>query len=423
MKRNETSTDYARPHRPLPIAALNAAGRAAGRLGWRGVRLDERSIVDEARRRARLHDFGDDVHRRALRVLLDALEREARLTPTGRLMARENLVRVLVNRLRIEADLDRHPEILATPLAPPVVIAGLQRTGTTVVHRLLAQDARLRVLASWEAINPAPISARHGARGGPDPRVAAARLAERSLRWLSPDFFAIHPVEAAAPEEDCLLLDFCFMSTVPEATQRVPSYSAWLEAQDHRPAYRYLETLLKYLAWQRPADRWVLKSPHHLEHLDVILEVFPGATIVQTHRDPVAVVASFASMMAHAYGVFSDEVDPRDVGRRWLRKQAFMIERALDVRDAVGDGPFVDLAYGGLLADPIGQVRAVYDRIGSDLDEARQRTMRAWLGDNPQHKHGRHRYDLAAFGLDPGEVRRAFGRYAERFGLGGSGER
>ena len=408
-----TSVDYRHPYRPRTVALANRLGR---RLP--PARLDERHLLATARRKAGLEDFGDPAFREPLRVLLDAIEEEARLTPTGRLMARANLVRVLANRLRIEEALRRHPEIGEVRLDPPIFIVGLQRTGTTLLHRLLSTDPRLRFLASWEAINPAPLSARglHRLllRGGLDPRVPAALLAQRALAQLAPDFFAIHPVEALAPEEDCLLLDYTLWSTVFEATQRVPSFSRWLEAQpDHRAAYRYYESILKLLWWQRPG-RWLLKTPHHMEQLDVLLAVFPGARVVQTHRDPVRALASFCSMMAHGYGVFSDEVDPHEVGQHWSRKAHRMVDRALASRERSPQS-FLDVAYAELVADPLAQVRRIYDWVGLQLTAEVEGGMRAFLGRNPQHKHGRHRYRLEDFGLDRETEERQFARYRQRF--------
>jgi hypothetical protein len=396
------------------VAAANRVGRLVERVGVRAD-LSVASLLAAARRRTGLDDFGDDGFLEPVGVLTDALEREARLHPIGRLAARENLIRVLSNRLRIEADLRAHPEILDIEIEAPLFIVGMQRTGTTVVHRSLAQDPGLRVLMSWEAINPAPPGPTNGRSR--DPRVRTAAIAETSLRYLAPDFFAIHPVEAESPEEDCLLLDYAFLSTVPEATQQVPTFSAWLEAQDHGSAYAYLEKILKYLSWQRPGGRWLLKSPHHLEHLNVVLRVFPGARVVWTHRDPATALASFASMMAHAYGVFSDEVDPRTVGRRWLRKTSFMVERALAARADAGDGPFVDVRYRELVADPVGEIERIAKALGRPFPSELERRIRRWLRENPQHKHGRHRYDLGRFGLDRREVESRFADYRARFEL------
>jgi hypothetical protein len=404
----ETSTDYRRPYRPRAIAAANLVLARAP-----GASLDPSSLLDAARRRTGLEDFGDASFREPLEVLARSIDREARLHPLGRLITRERLIGVLANRLRVQRFLAQRPEVARAPLEAPIVITGLQRTGTTLLHRLLACDPRLRWLASWEALHPAPAEARAWRRR--DRRIANAERAERALAYLAPDFFAIHPVEALAPEEDVLLLDYAFLSTVPEATLRVPSYSAWLESQDQRPAYRYEALLMRVLSAQRNTSaRWLLKTPHHLEWIDVLLETFPGARVVWTHRDPAQTLGSFCSMIAHGRGVFSDEVEPTEIGASWGRKIARAIERALASRRSA-EQQFHDVRYERFVADPISEVRRIYTWLGRELPGAVERRMRATLAASPQHRHGKHRYRLEDFGLDEAWIAERFAGYRERF--------
>lgn len=260
-----------------------------------------------------------------------------------------------------------------------------------------------------------PGCCRPGARTGPTGGIRQAELARRALAYLAPDFSAIHPVEAAEPEEDCLLFDFGFNSTVPEATWRVPSFSAHLEAMDHGPAYEEVALWLKYLQWQRPGGAWLLKTPQHLEHLDTLLATFPKARILWIHRDPCVTAASFSSMMAHAWGVFSDRVDPHEVAEHWINKAQGMVERAMAVRRKVGPGLFRDVSYYQLVADPTRVLEDVYAFLRRDLTPGIRAGMQAWQAANPQHKHGRHRYQLEDFGLSRDRVDRMFATYRERF--------
>ncbi len=401
----ETSRDYARPYRPRAIAIAN---RVLPKLG----RLERDALLDAARARTGLADFGRDDFLEPLDVLLDSIAREARLSPIGHLVTRERLVGVLANRLTAIAAADA--SVRAMPLRPPWVITGLQRTGTTLLQRLLASDPDHRWLASWEALHPAP--SRRRTLLGADARIAAAVTAERALGYLAPDFFAVHPVQAYGPEEDVLLLDQAFRSTVPEATLRVPTYARWLETVDQRPAYEHEKLLLQVLSAQRGAGkRWVLKTPHHLEWIEVLLDVFEGARVIWTHRDPLVTVASFCSMVAHGRGVFSDAVDPREVGRDWGRKVARMVERALAARAAGREHAFIDVDYADLCRDPIAEVRKIYAACGEALTPEAERRMRRTLASHPQHQHGVHRYALEDFGLDPGELRARFAPYRARF--------
>lgn len=401
-----TSTDYRHPYRPAPLALANRLGRGFATQ----VSLAPRALMAEARRRTKLGDFGDPSFHEPMGVLLRSIEREARLTPVGRLITRERLVGVLANRLRIQEALRRRPEIATATLRPPVVITGLQRTGTTLLHRLLATDPDRRWLASWEALHPAPVLE------GPDHRIRNAERAQKALRYMAPDFFAVHPVRARGPEEDVLLLDLAFRSTVPEATLRVPTYARWLEDQDQRPAYEYEALAMRMLSHQRkPGSRWLLKTPHHLEWLDVLLDVFEGAKIVWTHRDPAETTASFCSMVAHGRGVFSDRVDPHEVGREWGRKVLRLIERAMAARDRAPVGTFLDVRYEDLVDDPMAQVRRIYAFLGDPLDAGLEARMQATLEGHPQHAFGEHRYRIEDFGLRAEEVRERFRAYRGRF--------
>jgi hypothetical protein len=394
----ETSTSYRRPYRPRLVAIAN---RVMPKVGAMTVE----ALTDVARRRTKLEDFGGDDFREPLAMLLESIEREARLTRVGRFITLERLIGVLANRLRAQS-----AKVPDRGMKPPVVITGLQRTGTTLLHRLLAADPNRRALASWEALNPAPIAGRGG-----DRRIAQAERAERVLRYLAPDFFAVHPVEAHAPEEDVLLLDQSLRSTVPEATLRVPSFARWLEEQDQRPAYETMRSLLLLLSSQRGGDRrWVLKTPHHLEWLDTLFAVFEGARIVWTHRDPVTTIASFCSMIAHGRGVFSDDVDPIEIGRDWSRKVARMVDRALDSRTR-HESAFIDVAYEDLVADPMREVGRIYEALGEALEPAAEEAMRALLATHGQHRFGKHSYRLDDFGLERRELEDRFAAYRARF--------
>ena len=418
----ETSRRYEAPHRPRAVAIANRIGALAARAGLEAS-LDERSLVAAARRQTGLHFFGDEAFRPPLRRLLAATLAEAHLHPFGRFMIRQVLLRALAVRLRIAALRDRHPEIAQERVRAPIFIVGLQRTGTTLLQRLLALHPELRALAAWEAVNPAPLLERRPRPGRPDPRIAQAELAERAARYMAPDFFAIHPIVAHGQEEDSLAFDPSLHTTTAEALMNVPSFTAWLETVDHRPAYLEYRGVIQLLLWQRPGPgrggsvRWLGKTPLHLEYLDVLLETFPDATIVHTHRDPARTLASLCSMLAHGRGFFSDHVDAREIGRQWLAKTRRMTERGIAARDRAGEAPFVDVHYRDLALDPLKQVQRICDAAGAPLASSAEAAMRAFLAAHPQHEHGVHAYSLADFGLDPAEVERAFAPYRERYAI------
>ena len=410
----ETSNNYANPYRPLPIQILNRAGKVLEKVGFFGE-LNVDSLIANARKKSGLADFGDEWFRQPLAKLVDSINREANLTPMGKLIQKGRLEAALVTRLRIEEFCRKNPEALDVDLGKVVIIAGLQRTGTTTLHRLLAADPDMRALLSWEALNPIPLPKEKPGR--PTGRIAQAKTAEKGLAYLAPEFFAIHPVEHDAPEEDVLLLDLCFMSQAPEATLHVPTYAAWLEEQDHTPAYEYLRKLLKILMWQQPARNWVLKTPHHMEYLDTILKVFPEAVIVQTHRDPQKTTGSFCSMVSHGRGVFSDAVDAKEVARHWVRKVNRLMELSIQVREESGEDRFIDVSYYDLLKDPMGELRKVYEFAGIEFNEDAIRAAEETRKKNVQHRYGKHVYHLEDFGLTREKIEQQYQFYRERYSI------
>ncbi|MCY3812071.1 MAG: sulfotransferase [Gammaproteobacteria bacterium] len=410
----ESATDYRRPYRPRAVALFNAlTWRTAGWASMR--RLDVQAMVDNAKRRTGLTRFGDESFLPALQALVASINEEAELTPVGVLLQRRQIEAVLANRLRARDLLEHQPEIGEIAIGKVVVITGLARTGTTMLHRLVASHPEIRALKAWEAINPVPF-AREGRRGF-DRRLRHARMAQRAIGYLAPAFYAVHPVEHDAAEEEVFLLEASFMSQMPAAMMHVPSYARWLEQQDHAASYAYLRTLLQILEWQRRRPYWVLKTPEHMEHLHLLLETFPEATVVQTHRDPLVAVTSFCSMVAHGRGVFSDRVDPAAVAEHWVAKARRMIARSLAARDASEPGRFVDVSYADLLRDPMAELIRIYARSGIPFGDAARAEAERTAARNVQDRFGRHVYRAADFGLDCAGIHRTFGDYQARFGI------
>lgn len=397
--------------------ALNSGGRVIGRTGLALVRLDEEQLLDDARRRTRLEDFGDPGFREALRRLLHSYESEAQLSLLGRIAARQDTTRLLASRLRLEADRRRHPEIAAESVRRPLFVTGLPRTGTTLLHGLLAQDPANRVPLHWESVYPSPPPDR--ARYQRDPRIAAA---ERQVRWfhrLNPEIRKIHQVGARLPEECLIITSHSFLSFQFQTSHAVPSYQTWLEAHDLRACYEAHRRFLQHLQWRCRGERWVLKAPAHLFGIEALFAAYPDAGVILTHRDPLEVAGSLASLTTVLRSTFSDGVDPVAVGEEMNRRWADGIARALRARDAGCAAPaqFCDVYYNDLVRDPIGAVRQVYAHYDLPLTPAAEERMRRFLGENPKDKHGRHHYTLSQFGLDPDREAERYRFYRERFGL------
>lgn len=409
----------AAPYRPTGIAIANRLGRALSAVGIGGGPITVEGVLSDAIRKTGLNDFGDEGFLEPLGVLVDSTNDEAALHPVGRMIIRGRMSGVLVNKLIAQDTIKKHPEILDIPVPAPIIIAGLARTGTTMLHRLIAQDPGMRSLASWEAISPAPPKKRSWRKK--DPRFAQAAFAAKGLEYMSPGFFAIHPAEPDAPEEDVILLEQSFLTTTPEAMMRVPTYSKWLETQNHVPAYQALKRMMQYLHWQRPGvgqeTRWILKTPHHQEYFDPLLEVFPDAIIVHTHRDPIKTSPSLFSMLTHLQGIFSDDVDPHQVAGHWLHKIELMAQRAMATRDRVNDKGFVDVSYYDLIKDPFPEVERIYASAGMELTPDARAAMEASRTVNKQHKYGRHKYALEDFGMTKDDIESRIAAYRARFNV------
>jgi hypothetical protein len=407
MYRITRSTDFNR--HPFWFKALNGVWSFTYPLGTR-IKIDKDDLIRTARKATGLHDLGAEFWDEPLDRLIWSVNHEADLHPLGFYITRQRLINLLCVRLRAEMLFKKYPQILDQEVYPVWVIAGLQRTGTTKIQRLLATDPDNRVVLSWEAINPAPLDERQGEVRR---RIRIARTSEYALKIISPGFFAIHPVEHLAPEEDILLLDTTFLSTTPEATMHVPSYAAWLELTDQSPAYAYGARLLKLLQWQRPAKRWVIKSPHHLEFLPLLEKYYGDIHVIWTHRDITSCVPSFLSMVSYSRAIFSASVDPEAVARHWVRKIGYMLEKGLEYRKAKAhENRFTDMLYEELTGDAAAQVIRIYDAKGLSRQGLRDEFIRAEAA-IPNGRYGRHHYHYEDFALDRSALEKSAGAYVD----------
>jgi hypothetical protein len=379
--------------------------------------FQSKNLVETACRQAGLKDFGHLSFLEPLRRLVESLRAEARLTLVGQLAARHDLIRLLVNRLQMEEDRKRNPEIAEEEIRRPIIITGLPRTGTTLLHSLLALDPASRVPLTWETLYPSPPP--QTATYYTDRRID---LADRQISWfhrLVKGFDRIHPIGARLPEECLVILSHSFLSYQFETTHRLPSYLDWLKVQDLRPAYEVHRRYLQHLQWRCPGERWILKAPAHMFDFEAVFWAYPDACVVMTHRDPIEVTASNASLTATLRAAFSDDVDPFEVGPECSQRWAEAIGKALHSRDR-GCAPaerFLDLYYADLLADPVSVVRKVYAHFGLPFPEELKRRIQEFLHQNPKDRYGEHRYSLEEFGLNLEEEMRRYSSYRERFRL------
>lgn len=399
---------------PVGKRVVNTLGGAVGRLGLQPS-LDPARLLATATRATGLSDFGDPSFREGLSRLLDELDGPAKLTTIGRLAAHSRVLDLLQTRLRLVDHRRRHPEVAAQPVARPVVVLGLPRTGTTVLYGLLAANPALRAPVSWEVARPFPPPTRD--QRFTDPRIAAADRQFDRFRRLAPDLDRVHPLGAMLPQECLALHALQFTSYEFVTTFPVPRYWAWLRQQDLRAAYEVERDMLQHLQSGYGGDHWILKTPSHLMWLDTLLEVFPDALVVHTHRDPTTVMASVSSLMFHFRSAVSDHVDPHEVGRDQVDAWTWALDRTIAAREHLPADRVVDVHFDETVGDPVGTVTRVYEHFGIEVTDAIAEGVRAYLADNPRDKHGRHDYRLSDFGLHVDEVSERFAAYRARFGI------
>jgi hypothetical protein len=409
-------------HRSRLVGAANAVLPVLWKTGamtrWP---LDVDVQLDRARRETELDDFGDPWFLGPLTTLTTALREDAALNPLGRFAAVGQIIKLLRERLWTQHLLRENPQIAERPLARPVVVVGPMRSGTTRLHRLLAADARFAHLRFFETVCPVPPP---GFRPGDSDRrhVIASRILS-AVRLFNPNTAAIHPTAPFEPEEELGLLVASAWGMKHEAQWHVPSYGTWSEAQDATPAYEHMATLLKLVGWARGDDGtrpWVLKTPQHMLDLPALLRVLPDARLIFIHRDPARVVGSSCSLAWNQMIIHSDRVDPKRVGREWLRKTELQIDRMRAARENIPAEQCIDVRYEEMDRDWPGVMRRIYGFLDMDIAPTLPAMERYLQASDRQRVRRPHRYDLAAFGLDAREVEARFDGYREAFGLRGS---
>ncbi len=380
------------------------------------VDLDADAIVAEAEATTGLSDPGDPTVVDRLRAQVDAVEADTGLSGLGRFIIRKRLVGLYQARLRFEDYLRRHPEALAIELAPPVIVVGLPRSGTTHLVNLLAADARFRSMPWWEVVEPTPFPGDGPGRDGVDPRYARC-LADYELSGAhDPILVVAHDRPPHAIEEDCELMDLDFCSYTLEWHARVPRWRDHYLALDQDAHYAFLRRQLQVLSHLRGPNRWVLKTPQHLEQLGPLLRTFPDATIAFTLRDPVAVIQSAITMLAYGDRVRRREIDADELAAYWIERIERLLRAAVADVDLIDPSKRVDVEFGAFTGDELGTVERILDAAGIGVPGDARDQLAAYIATNPRGRDGRLVYDLRRdFHLEPAEVRERFAFYFEAF--------
>jgi len=373
-------------------------------------------LVAEAVEQTGLEDFGGESFREGLELLTESLSADAALTELGEEILRLRLRMLLANRLRVEDVHVRHPAVADQVVEGPLVIIGLPRTGTTALSQLVSTDPQIRSLRLWESTDPVPPP--ESATEHSDPRIAEAARGLEAMYEAFPRMKAMYFQTATGATECQDLLGMEFRTAHFDGMAHVPRYTDWVVNCDMSPAYRYHRRVLQLLQWHCPPRLWHLKTPVHMLALGPLVDAYPDARFLWTHRDPADVLGSVCSLIAYTRSWVSDQVD-FDLGQRQVELWAEALSRAMAFREDVGEGCFADIEFGGLNADPVGTVGRAYRQLGLELGDEARRRMAHWAAENPRGSHGAHEYALDEFGINPEAVRDRFAFYTERFSIGG----
>ena len=376
--------------------------------------LDPTALLDKAQRQTGLSDFGVTTFHEPFEILLQSLRDEAQLNARGVFMLHRTMLRLLTNRLRTEQAFADSPALAETPIPRPLYVIGFPRTGTTLLHNLLACDPAARWMRLWEGLYPAPAPQSLE----DDPRIAEVEEWAAGFEKVAPRLAAAHKLAPRGPEECLWLIEHTFNDLIFELRAHVPTYSRWLaEHEADVDIHQYYRRQLQLLGAHCRGNHWVFKAPRHLPGLAGLLAVFPEARIVQTHRDPAAVLPSLCSLCEILRGAASDAVDKSAIGAHGHARLKAIFEQATAVRATAAEGQILDIQYADLVADPNATVQHIYAHHGYEFTEPFEAAMRQWLAANRQHKHGAHRYTLEEYGLSEAQVREDFSDYAKEFGL------
>lgn len=372
------------------------------------------AMLEAAKTKAQYDRFGDDWFLEPLGVLVESLNDEARLSEMGRQMTERRLTALLVDRLRLRRLQEEHPEIYDVDVRVSAVICGLPRTGSTLLHRMLAASPQLTSTLSWECSYPLPFP---GESPAAEIRKEKAKKMMEMFLSLSPDFADIHTVVWDGPEEDVIILDRTFTTMSYDSFYWVPTYGIWLRSFDQSKAYGELREWLQALQWQDPSRegrRWVLKSPHHLTAADTVLDEFDDAKIVMTHRSTTSAVPSYASMCQAMMSQYSDAVDPRQVGPYWSDRFRECLQGFGEVRARRPDR-FVDVPFLSTVKDPVGAAERVMRELGLTVGPSDVAAFEQYREQNERERHGSHSYTAEDFGLSDEQLERDFAFYTEAY--------
>ncbi|WP_347270294.1 sulfotransferase family protein [Rhizorhabdus histidinilytica] len=371
---------------------------------------DADALHEEAIARTGRSDFGDDGYREGLGVLIDAIKASPRRDRIARRFG-AMAVNLLVSRLASQAGWNAHPELLDDPVPAPLIITGLPRSGTTILHFLMSVDPQFQWTPRWVGEAPLIRPPREEWEEHPQFRQVHDRL--EATFAANPGLRAAHDMGAALADECITVMSQSFMTNTFNSTLPLPDYRRWWYEADEEPSYRRYKDNLRLMGARARDRTWLLKNPSHSYGMDAMLRVFPDARVVVLHRNPVETIASGASLIWRNGQLF----EKAETGPIRLDIFARAVERMREARERHPGVAVLDVHYRDLIADKLGTVRRIYRHFGLTLGAEAEAAMQAFIGDNPQGKHGRHDYSSGEFGITDDQVRERFADYIARHDL------
>ncbi len=374
------------------------------------------AVCAAAAAQTELDDFGSEDFRERLGVQLDEMNADPERTGLGRMLMFGDCVRYASNRLRIHDLLKRHPEIREIPIEKPVIVIGLPRSGTTNLVNLLASDSRFRSMPLWESYQPVPDPRESIGEDGVDPRWTRCQGMWESMQVGAPFVAAMHPMEPDHVHEEIELMTPDFSSYNLEWVARAPKWRDYYLSHDQTPHYEYAKSVLQIMQWYRPRERWVLKSPQHLEQIGPLMSTFPDASIVVTHRDPIAVVQSTITMVTYGARTAYKTPEPEWYRDYWVDRIGRLLDTSMRDRHLLPEDRTTDVYFHEYMADEMGTLQRIYDAAGIDFTETARSEVAAYQDAHPRGKEGRVVYDLRRdFSAEPAHLRTRYTEYMKSF--------
>jgi hypothetical protein len=356
-----------------------------------------------------LEDFGSSYYREGLERIVEALNTEADLNDLGHVIQHATVSNALIQRLKVEDTYRQHPEIDDQVIGGPVFVIGLPRTGTTALSQLVAADPQFRSLRMWESQAPTPPP--ESATQDTDPRIAQAQAGLKMLDDMFPLMKTMYNSEATAPTECQDLMGMSFRTFHFDGAVRAPGYLGWVMDCDMRETYTFHRRVLRLLQWRCPPVLWHLKTPVHMFALDALVEAYPNAKFLWSHRDPAKVMGSVCSLIQYVRSWSSDRNDAKELGTEQVDSWVEGVRRAMDFRNRMGDNRFADVSFADLQSDPVGTLRTSYQRLGLSFTDATCASVNRWAAAHKPGSRGTHDYALADYGLTAESVRERFTDY------------